>query len=619
GSTIKKKNLTLTTADGGSLFIKNGKGKRITVNDLTLTYGNNAATMFANNNDTIDAKNYSMVSAVDGSKTKKSVNLTANDSGTLLKGGKAVDTLTSGIGNDTLTGNKGKDIFIYNSGDDIITDYTAGQDIIMIESDSTITASTLKGKDVILTVGNQTSDSIGSLTLKKGKGKSVKIVKSLDDISLPVIYGNGNATVSIATSDVSIISDVSDNVNSNSLISAIDVSKSSKSKIIRYSDTKSIRIAGGKKAYTISGNIRNDTIYCNAGNDSIVGYYGDDILNGGAGNDTIIGYSGNNTLNGGKGKDVFVYGGNTNDTITDYTAGQDKVYLDDGVQFKSAIYDGKNLLLTTSNNKTLTLKNAIKKKNIRTKITIVENGITTSQVYGASSITVANADCVTLNATTSINSGLTSIDASKRSKAIYIVGNNNNSTIKGSKSNDTVIAGFGANIIAPGTGNDIIQLDQNHQESTIIYTGGNDTVKNFDLSDNISLKSGITATANKVSNTEYVLTFNKGKTKIGTLDVSGNSAFSVDSDSNVNIGGISAKISTTSTITKAEYTEQFDAEVPQMNIFQDNLLKESNDLDSILVSFNNSVFSQFSSEFYCNFANTDTLPSFSISQSDFKK
>ncbi|MBR1395951.1 MAG: hypothetical protein IJ563_00245 [Selenomonadaceae bacterium] len=36
-SAINKKNLTLTTADGGSLFIKNGKGKRITVNDLTLT------------------------------------------------------------------------------------------------------------------------------------------------------------------------------------------------------------------------------------------------------------------------------------------------------------------------------------------------------------------------------------------------------------------------------------------------------------------------------------------------------------------------------------------------------------------------------------------------------
>ena len=623
GSAIDKKNLTLTTADGGSLFIKNGKGKRITVNDLTLTYGNNAATMFANNNDTIDAKNYSMVSAVDGSKTKKSVNLIENDSGTLLKGGKAVDTLTSGTGNDTLTGNKGKDIFIYNSGDDIITDYTAGQDVIMIASDTTITASALKGKDVILTVGNQTRDSIGSLTLKKGKGKSIKIVKSLDDTSLPVIYGNGNATVSIATSDGSIISDVSDNINSKNLVSAIDVSKSSKSKIIRYSDTKSIRISGGKKADPISGNSGNDTIYGNAGNDSIVGYYivgyyGDDILNGGAGNDTIIGYNGNNTLTGGKGKDTFVYGGNSNDTITDYTAGQDKVYLSNGVKFKSATYDGKNLIFTTSNDKTLTLQNTINRKNVKQKVTIVDNGIATSQVYGESSITIANADCATINATTSINSGLTSIYASKRSKAIYIVGNNNNSIIKGSKSNDTVIAGSGANIIDSGKGNDSFKLAQNHQKSTIVYTGGNDTVTNFDLSDTISLKSGIIATASKVSNTECVLTLKKGKIKLGTLDVSGNSAFSVDSDNNVSIGGISAKISTTSTITKAAYTEQLDMETSQLKFFQDNLLEESSDLDSILLSSNHSVFSQIPYEF-CFSLNTDTLSSLSFSQPDSNK
>lgn len=619
GSAINKKNLTLTTADGGSLFIKNGKGKRITVNDLTLTYGNNAATMFANNNDTIDAKNYYMVSAVDGSKTKKSVNLIASDSGTLLKGDKAADTLTSGTSNDTLTGGKGKDVFIYNGGYDFITDYTAAQDTIMIASDTNIIASTLKGKDVILTLGNQTSDSIGSLTLKKGKGKAVKIVKSLDDISLPVIYGNGSATVSIATSDGSIISDVSDNVNSNNLISAIDFSKSSKSKIVRYSDTKTIRIAGGKKADTISGNSGNDTIYGNAGNDSIIGYYGDDVINGGTGNDTIIGYNGNKTLTGGKGKDTFIYSGNSNDTITDYTAGQDKVYLTDGVKFKRATYDGKNLVFTTSSDKTLTLQNAINKKNIKQKVTIVDDGVTTSQFYGSSDVTIANVDCATIDATSSINSGLTSIDASKRTKAIYIAGNNNDSTIKGSKSNDTIIAGSGVNIIDPGKGNDSIKLAQNHQKSTIIYTGGNDTVTNFDLSDTISLKIGIIATANKVSNTEYILTFKKGKTKLGTLDVSGSSDFIVDSD-NVNIGGISAKISTTSTITKAVYTEQFNAEISQPDFFQDDLLKESSGLDSILLSSDNCIIPELSSEFASYpTTNTDMLPLFSVSRPYPKK
>ena len=80
------------------------------------------------------------------------------------------DTLIGGAGNDTLTGGKGKDIFVYAKGGrkDTITDYTTGQDKIKISSGK-ITKATVKGKNVIFTVGS------GTITVKNGKGKKITI------------------------------------------------------------------------------------------------------------------------------------------------------------------------------------------------------------------------------------------------------------------------------------------------------------------------------------------------------------------------------------------------------------------------------------------------------------
>ncbi len=67
------------------------------------------------------------------------------------------------------------------------------------------------------------------------------------------------------------------------------------------------------------------------GNDQpnrIEGRRGDDSLVGGGGNDTLIGGPGNDTLTGGAGDDTFVFrSGNGNDTITDFTTGNNKLDL----------------------------------------------------------------------------------------------------------------------------------------------------------------------------------------------------------------------------------------------------------------------------------------------------
>jgi hypothetical protein len=95
-------------------------------------------------------------------------------------------------------------------------------------------------------------------------------------------------------------------------------------------------IYGGRGNDFINGNEGNDTLLGEKGNDTLVGEDGNDVLYGGTGSDTLI---------GGSGKDRFVIGrlgvyqttgGRTladADVITDFTAGEDVIALDDGLNF----------------------------------------------------------------------------------------------------------------------------------------------------------------------------------------------------------------------------------------------------------------------------------------------
>ena len=95
----------------------------------------------------------------------------------VLTGGNGKDTLWGGYGNDTLSGGAGKDVFIFADGDgnDVIKDYQAGKDSISFRDsygyalDASYIYYEYSGKDVIL------SSNSGSLTIKKGKGKTIKI------------------------------------------------------------------------------------------------------------------------------------------------------------------------------------------------------------------------------------------------------------------------------------------------------------------------------------------------------------------------------------------------------------------------------------------------------------
>lgn len=87
-------------------------------------------------------------------------------------------------------------------------------------------------------------------------------------------------------------------------------------------------LLGGAGNDFLYGGAGNDTLNGGAGNDTLVGHLGDDRLYGGAGNDRLAGGAGDDRLWGGGGSDGFVFwGANGNDTVVDFTDGEDLIDL----------------------------------------------------------------------------------------------------------------------------------------------------------------------------------------------------------------------------------------------------------------------------------------------------
>ena len=120
-------------------------------------------------------------------------------------------------------------------------------------------------------------------------------------------------------------------------------------------------IVGGEGSDTLRGNLNNDVLEGNTGDDGLFGDRGNDELFGGEGNDFVQGGTDNDTLFGGAGRDTLfggadndlLVGGEGNDTllggsgadsfflkagkgtdlIFDYSDGNDKFVLEEGLEF----------------------------------------------------------------------------------------------------------------------------------------------------------------------------------------------------------------------------------------------------------------------------------------------
>ena len=97
----------------------------------------------------------------------------------------------------------------------------------------------------------------------------------------------------------------------------------------------------------------------NSGANVIDGRAGNDTIIGGSGNDTLVGGSGNDTLTGGNDNDTFVYTtGSGDDTITDFSTGEDKLGLSTSSRSLNLNYtiDGNDLVITFGSHE-ITLNN----------------------------------------------------------------------------------------------------------------------------------------------------------------------------------------------------------------------------------------------------------------------
>jgi Ca2+-binding RTX toxin-like protein len=229
-----------------------------------LFLGGEATVGTGNNGDNYMVANQSLATTLNG--------LNGND---YLIGGAGIDTINGGAGNDFLDGRGGNDSLVGGAGDDYYV-IDSLQDRIVEAPGAGVDA-------VYVLNSNQTSQyTLGT--------------------DLENVYLGGSATFANGN-------------NSNNYMGANVTADS-----------------------IVYGRFGNDTLIGGAGNDYLDGGEDRDYLIGSDGNDRFVGFWGNDTLTGGAGNDRFDFFSNSSgssssiammgvDVITDFTSGQDKMYL----------------------------------------------------------------------------------------------------------------------------------------------------------------------------------------------------------------------------------------------------------------------------------------------------
>ncbi|MEP7350093.1 MAG: cadherin domain-containing protein [Sphingorhabdus sp.] len=239
------------------------------------------------------------------------INGTGNDLGNIITGNGANNILTGGLGDDTLNGGTGADIM----------DGGAGNDIYFVDTYS---------NDGVGSNDDQVIELAGGGTDMVNASVSYVLANEVENLTLTgagAIDGTGNALANILTG----------NSAANTLLGldgADTLNGGAGDDVMR----------GGNGNDTLNGGNDNDSLYGDAGADNLFGNAGNDLLDGGAGTDTLSGQAGMDILIGGLGRDSLTGGtesdtfrfnfgettisSSTNDAVTDFVTGTDKIDLD---------------------------------------------------------------------------------------------------------------------------------------------------------------------------------------------------------------------------------------------------------------------------------------------------
>ena len=387
----------VATLSNGTLTIKNGLDKQIdfitSTNAADTTnskvYNDSTKKIFAkSDSDEVYSDTTGVVTFIDASKKSSPIGIISSVSST-IKGTAKADSIVggasiiAGAGNDTIetrsvdstiTGGKGKDVFVIGRNgaglSTTITDYTAGQDIIQLESNITLS------QVVFANDGDSETDiefkfsNNSSLVVQNGiKISGTKVTPQ----KITIIDGAGNKlNRTYLQNSLSIGNNDGDTINLSLAYNSSIVSADASSRGAQYP----ISLIGNAKANTLKGGKGNDTITANGNSNQIYGMAGADII-------TVNSSSANNTIIGGAGNDT-IYSNNLQNVIK-YTTGE-----------------GADVIVNFSANNEIFLGSA------KTKVTKAEN-VDNDYVLtiGTGSLTIKNLDSSTAVTVTSYDGGKT--------------------------------------------------------------------------------------------------------------------------------------------------------------------------------------------------------------------
>jgi trimeric autotransporter adhesin len=305
-----------------------------------------------------------------------------------LYGGTGNDILNGGTGNDYLVGGAGADtyIFSYGSGNDVINNANgetyglANQDVVKLTG--------VAKTDVVLTRTAGTFDLvIGLKDPITGTVQDTLTIQSYyynteqggDSNYMPkqILFDDGSSINSAFSTDMSIVGNAStgyylEGANGNDLITSLtpgdtligyggnDVLNGGNGNDDLYGDALGSNTPWGyvfdpatfvEGNDTLNGDAGNDRLFGEGGNDTLNGGAGNDSLYGGIGNDILTGGTGDDYLEGGAGADTYVFGyGSGNDTINN-TNGEDPSTFNQDV-IKLVGVTAANVILQRSANNT---------------------------------------------------------------------------------------------------------------------------------------------------------------------------------------------------------------------------------------------------------------------------
>ena len=489
---FENNNFVYTFDTGKTLTLENVVGKDLEVKDKNGSYElyaidggeYNAISLNSDYAGTFDMNIYD-VDFIAAHNAKSNINIIGNARDNSIYGGDGNDTLNGSDGNDILSGGNGNNVliggqgqdafYLENRGNTIINDYAEDEDILTFYNNSIVSNTKIENNNVIFTISNanNVNDEKGTVTLANAAGKIIR-------------FGNNYSNYEDFTVSATTIQ-LGEGYRANTVDSGV-----------YFPAITTIDASAAEWVNTVIGNNQDNIIY--AGN--FGGTY-----QGGEGNDTFYSGSGNNIMNGGAGNDTFVYCGNGNTIIQDYTQGQDTLEIANKYISKTTL-SGANVVFMVGNG-SVTVENGFGKtislKDSHGSYTMSDTAI----ILGADYRGDMFAD--------NFLSSVTLIDGRKIVTTDHLVGNSLDNTIyagnmggmyEGGSGNDTLVGGLGNDGFHGGEGDDTLTGGEGADMFIYGKGDGNDIITDYNEMDTITVYNGY------ISNTTLA---NNGKDVVFTV------------------------------------------------------------------------------------------------------